>query len=310
MRLFEPEDTPAGTVRHVETAAPALKPEAAKAAPSGPLCRVRLLLAYDGGPFRGFAHQEGQPSVAGRLMDALGRMAGHDVTLTCAGRTDAGVHAAGQVVHADVAESFLETYSDRERMLRSLNRQIGPEIAVLDVRRAEAGFDARRSALARRYPYLLLRTPWPDPLLRHLTWHVPGALDLAAMRIAADALLGEHDFSAFCRRPPGGGSSVRRVTDTAVRTDADDRLLRFEIEANAFCHQMVRSIVGVLVSVGEGRMTAAGVLALLRAGDRSGGARLAPPEGLCLELVRYPPELIPGGVWVPATAVGVGAEVG
>jgi tRNA pseudouridine38-40 synthase len=142
-------------------------------------------------------------------------------------------------------------------------------------------------------------------LLRHLTWHVPGDLDVPAIRIAADALLGEHDFSAFCRRPPGGGSTVRRVTDTVVRLDDDDRFLRFEIEANAFCHQMVRSMVGALVSVGDGRMTAAGVLELLRAGDRSRGARLAPPEGLCLELVRYPPDLIAGGVWQPPRVVAV-----
>ena len=256
-----------------------------------------MLVAYDGGPFRGFAYQAGQPSVAGRLMTALGRMTGAEVALTCAGRTDAGVHAAGQVVHADVPETFLETYSDRERMLRSLNRQVGPEVAVLDVRRAEEGFDARRSAVARRYRYLVLRTPWPDPLVRHLTWQVPGELDVPAMRIAADAVLGEHDFSAFCRRPPGGGSTVRRVTDTMVQVDDDGRLLRFEIEANAFCHQMVRSIMGALVSVGEGRATAAGMIELLRARDRSRGARLAPPEGLCLELVRYPPDLLAGGVW-------------
>jgi tRNA pseudouridine38-40 synthase len=306
VRLFEPEG-PADGAGAGEVAEPAASVgvTSPKAAPSGPLCRVRLLVAYDGGPFRGFAYQAGQPSVAGRLMTALGRMTGSDVTLTCAGRTDAGVHAAGQVVHADVPETFLETYSDFERMLRSLNRQVGPEVAVLDVRRAEAGFDARRSALARRYRYLVLCTPRPDPLLRHLTWHVPGDLDVPAIRIAADALLGEHDFSAFCRRPPGGGSTVRRVTDTVVRLDDDDRFLRFEIEANAFCHQMVRSMVGALVSVGDGRMTAAGVLELLRAGDRSRGARLAPPEGLCLELVRYPPDLIAGGVWQPPRVVAV-----
>ncbi len=273
----------------------------------GPLCRVRLLVAYDGGAFRGFAYQPEQPTVAGRLMEALERVVGHPVTLTCAGRTDAGVHAAGQVVHVDVDESRLGLLEDAGRVARSLTHQVGPEVAVLDVRVAEAGFDARRSALARRYRYLVLTTPGPDPLLRHLTWHVPGELDLPAMRLAADVLLGEHDFSAFCRRAPDGGSSVRRVTESVIGHDTDERLLRYEIEANAFCHQMVRSIVGALVSVGEGRLTAAGVLELLRAGDRSRGSRLAPPEGLCLELVRYPPELVEGGVWMAPGRPMVGA---
>jgi len=258
-----------------------------------------LLVAYDGGSFHGFAFQPRQPTVAGRLAEAIGRLAGHEVTLVCAGRTDSGVHAAGQVVHADVDESFWGTDGDAGRLARSLSHQVGPEVAVLDVRRAPEGFDARHAALARRYRYLVLRSPAPDPLLRHMTWHVPGELDVAAMRIGADALLGEHDFSAFCRRSAGGGTMVRRVTGTSVRMDASTGLLAVEIEANAFCHQMVRSVVGALVSVGEGRLSAASILEILRSGDRSRGSRLAPPCGLCLMAVRYPDEMMPGGVWHP-----------
>jgi tRNA pseudouridine38-40 synthase len=260
-----------------------------------------LLVAYDGGPFHGFAFQPGQLTVAGKLAEAIGRVAGHAVTLTCAGRTDSGVHAAGQVVHADVAESFWGSYPDAGRLARSLSHQVGPEIAVLDVRRAPEGFDARHSALSRRYRYLVLRSPAPDPLLRRMTWHVPGELDVAAMRIGADALLGEHDFAAFCRRPPDGASMVRRITDSSLRMDSSTGLLAIEIEANAFCHQMVRSVVGALVSVGEGRLTAASILEILRSGDRSRGSRLAPPEGLCLMSVRYPDEMVPGAVWRPPT---------
>jgi tRNA pseudouridine38-40 synthase len=257
--------------------------------------------------------------VAGRLKEALARVAGHAVILTCAGRTDTGVHAAGQVVHADVVETFFQAHPDRERLVRSLTHQVGPEIAVLDVERAADGFDARRSALSRRYRYRLLCSAAPDPLLRHVTWHVPGPLDVAAMRLAADTLLGEHDFSAFCRRPPDGGSLVRRISDATLRAEPADpgtppdarpalnasssEMLRFEIEAKAFCHQMVRSIVGAIVSVGEGKLTAAGVLEMLRAGDRSGGCRLAPPRGLCLQAVRYPADLVPGGVWLPPTCL-------
>jgi tRNA pseudouridine38-40 synthase len=303
VRLFDPEDASPGAAETAPEPA-AAHPDQPKAAPPGPLCRVQLLVAYDGGAFHGFAVQPGQATVAGRLSEALGRLAGHDVTLTCAGRTDTGVHAAGQVVHADVGEAFFD-HHDESAAVRSLTHQVGPEVAVLDLKRAEPGFDARRSALSRRYRYVLLRTPAADPLLRHTSWHVPGELDVAAMRLAADTLLGEHDFAAFCRRPPAGGSTVRRVMETSLRTDSSGRLLVFEIEANAFCHQMVRSVVGALVSVGEGRLTAADVLGILRAGDRSRGSRLAPPGGLCLESVRYPTELVPGGIWRPPSGVAV-----
>jgi tRNA pseudouridine38-40 synthase len=258
-----------------------------------------LLVAYDGGPFHGFAFQPRQLTVAGKLAEAIGRLAGHAVTLVCAGRTDSGVHAAGQVVHADVDESFWGPDGDPGRLARSLSHQVGPEIAVLGVRRAPEGFDARHSALARRYRYLVLRSAAPNPLLRHMTWHVPGELDVAAMRIGADALLGEHDFAAFCRRPSGGGSTIRRVTDSSVRIDDATGLLIVELEANAFCHQMVRSVVGALVSVGEGRLSAASILEILRSGERSRGSRLAPAGGLCLMAVRYPDDLVPGGVWSP-----------
>ncbi|HXY45971.1 MAG TPA: tRNA pseudouridine(38-40) synthase TruA [Acidimicrobiales bacterium] len=304
MRLFDPEEAAATAAEIVPDPAGATLPVLPKAAPGGPLCRLRLLVAYDGGPFHGFASQPGQATVGGRLSEALGRLAGHEVTLTCAGRTDAGVHAAGQVVHADVAEAIFDRH-DEPGLVRSLTHQVGPEVAVLDLKRAEPGFDARRSALSRRYRYVLLRSPAADPLLRHLSWHVPGELDVAAMRMAADTLLGEHDFAAFCRRPPEGGSTVRRVSEAAWLSDSDRRLWRFEIEANAFCHQMVRSVVGALVSVGEGRLTPAGVLEILRSGERSRGSRLAPPGGLCLEYVRYPIELVPGGIWSPPGSLAV-----
>jgi tRNA pseudouridine38-40 synthase len=313
VRLFDPDDAAVSAA------------DVREAVPAGPLRRVRLLVAYDGGSFNGFASQPGQRTVAGKLVVAFERLAGHPVSVTCAGRTDTGVHAAGQVVHADVSEAFFEAHPDRGRLVRSLTKQVGPEIAVLDVERAAAGFDARRSALSRRYRYLVLRRFAADPLLRQTTWHVPGGLDVAAMRLAVDTLLGQHDFSAFCRRPPNGGSMVRRVTLATVRPVLPESgppvpdlprpdllrpdllrpdllrpdLLRIEIEANAFCHQMVRSIVGAVVSVGEGRLNAAGLLEMLRSGERSGRARLAPPGGLCLEAVRYPSNLVPGGVWLP-----------
>jgi len=268
-----------------------------------------LLVAYDGSSFHGFADQPSQRTVGGALAATLASMVGHDVSLTCAGRTDTGVHALGQVVHADLDEAVVAGWARREirpgivldRLPRSLSRQLGPAAAVLEARVAPEGFDARHSATARRYRYDLLRTPWPDPLLRHSSWHVPGELDLAAMRIGSDALLGEHDFTAFCRRPPGETAPMtRRVLSTSWATiPGDQPVLRFQIEANAFCHQMVRSIVGILVAIGQGRVRAGDLLAILQRGDRSGTGSPAPPRGLCLVGVRYPATLVPGGRWEP-----------
>jgi tRNA pseudouridine38-40 synthase len=268
-----------------------------------------LLVAYDGSCFHGFAAQPGQVTIAGALAATLSSMVGHEVTLTCAGRTDTGVHALGQVVHTDLDEETLAKWAGRElepgmvleRLGPSLSHQLGGTIAVLQARVAPDGFDARHSATARRYRYDLLRTQWPDPLVRHVSWHVPGELDIAAMRIGADALLGEHDFSAFCRQPRGEtGPVIRRVLSTCFApAPGDDRLWVFEIEANAFCHQMVRSLVGTLVAVGQGRIRAGELLTILRGGDRSKSGQPAPPEGLCLMAVRYPESLVPGGTWHP-----------
>jgi tRNA pseudouridine38-40 synthase len=280
-----------------------------EAAPSGPLRRVMLLVAYEGTGFHGFAAQPGQRTVGGSLAVTLSSMAGHEVTLTCAGRTDTGVHALGQVVHSDLDEEIIRKWAGRElqpgmslgRLGPSLTHQLGGEISVIEARVAPGGFDARHSATARRYRYDVLRTEWADPLLRHSTWHVPGGLDLAAMRLAADALLGEHDFSAFCRQRNGEtGPIVRRVLSADWSpAPADARLLVFRIEANAFCHQMVRSLVGTLVAAGQGRIRAGELLSILRDRDRSRCAQPAPPRGLCLVAVRYPEELVPGGTWTP-----------
>ncbi|MGA2519276.1 MAG: tRNA pseudouridine(38-40) synthase TruA [Acidimicrobiales bacterium] len=256
--------------------------------------RLRLGVAYDGSGFRGFAAQPGQRTVGGELARAIAVVAGHTVELVCAGRTDAGVHATGQVVHVDV-----DPGTDPQRLLRSVNAMLGPAVVVRSAEVAAPGFDARRSATARRYRYLVLEAPGPDPLLAPLSWHVPGPLDVRAMRSGADALLGEHDFRAFCRRVPGtepGTPIPRRVLDARFALvpvgppdiEGGARLLRFDIEATSFCHQMVRSVVGVLVDVGRGRRRASDVSWLLRSGDRSGGGNvLAPPQGLCLTAVAY-----------------------
>lgn len=218
----------------------------------------------------------------------------------CAGRTDAGVHATGQVVHVDLPADFDGDLS------RAVNRQLSPSIVVRTAEPVGDDFDARRSATARHYRYLVWNAPTPEPLLAPVAWHVPDPLDVKAMAAAADALVGEHDFRAFCRRVSGRPASepiVRTVTAAGWRTvdvagllgapalpgDASQgpALLRFDVAAGSFCHQMVRSIVAVLVDAGRGRVNVATVVGLLAAGSREGSPQPAPPHGLCLVGVDY-----------------------
>ncbi len=266
--------------------------------------RWRLRLAYNGAGFHGFAAQEGQPTVGGALAEALGRITRTEVSLTCAGRTDSGVHALDQVVHVDLPAEVAATL-DPSAVIKSCNSQLGPAIVVREAGVAPEGFDARRSAKARRYRYLVVDAPVADPLLSGLAWHVAGPLDLRSMTAAADALLGEHDFRAFCRRVPGSTPDdpiPRRVLDARwSRLSDPDRddwpgpalapavgdLLAFEIEANAFCHQMVRSLVGTLVDVGRGRKRPSDILWILRSADRQQAGQPAPPHGLTLTAVGY-----------------------
>lgn len=260
------------------------------AAPAGPTRRLRLTVAYDGSGFHGFARNVGVRTVAGVLTEALDRHLGRPVDITCAGRTDRGVHAQGQVITFDAPADRVASEGEVEGLVRAVNRMCGPEVAVRDPAVVGDDFDARFSATARRYRYLVWNHPEPDPFSARSAWHVPRPLSLPALRLACDPLIGEHDFSSFCRRPrgaPGEVSLVRRVTEAAWSDDGGGRL-RFEIEATAFCHQMVRAVVGTLVAVGLGKMTAGDVSGVLAARDRSGAGDLAPPHGLTLWTVRYP----------------------
>jgi tRNA pseudouridine38-40 synthase len=254
--------------------------------PLGPLVRVRLTVAYDGTGFSGFAPNPGVKTVGGTLRTSLERVLRHQVPLTCAGRTDAGVHAWGQVVTFDAERDI-----DLERVVRSVNLMCAPSIVVRDAAIADPGFDARRSATARRYRYTVLNTPHANPLVANTVWHVPEPLELAAMRLGCDPLIGTHDFSSFCRRPkvPEGvepPSMVREVRD-ARWLDLGDGLLRFDIEASSFCQQMVRAIVGTLVDVGLGKRTAGEVRGILLAQQRSAASGVAPPQGLVQWEVAY-----------------------
>lgn len=258
--------------------------------------RWRLSIAYDGAAFRGFAHQPGQTTVAGELAAALARSLRLPAppALTCAGRTDAGVHARHQVVHVDLPEAAAASWGSN--LAHALTRQLGPRVVVRTAEPAPPGFDARRSARWRAYRYLVWNAPAPDPLLAPVAWHVADPLDRRALAAGADTLIGEHDFRSFCRRPPGTGRDqpiVRRVEEAGWLVDPGPDpghgvLLRFEIRASSFCHQMVRSLAAALVEVGRHRLTPADLVALLRAQDRQGAPQPAPPHGLCLVAVGYP----------------------
>ena len=247
---------------------------------------VRARVAYHGATFHGFAANDGVVTVEGTLADALRRVTGTAPRIVAAGRTDAGVHASGQVVSFEVAAD-----TDLDALARSMNALCAPAVSVPSMEWAEPGFDARASATWRRYRYTVLNSPVHDPLLVDRAWHVRSPLSVPLMNLACDPMLGEQDFTSFCRRPPvaAGGTepSLHRWVFEAGWRDEGDGILVFEIRANAFCHQMVRSLVGFLVDVGATRRPASDMRAVLLGRDRNHGSRVAPPHGLVLVDVGY-----------------------
>jgi tRNA pseudouridine38-40 synthase len=259
--------------------------------------RVRLDLSYDGGGFHGWAAQPGLRTVQGDLDDALRTVLRvPEVATTCAGRTDTGVHARGQVVHTDVDGATLDATVGRsgaapvDALLRRLNGVLGPDVRVRAASVAPEGFDARFSALWRRYVYRVTDAPGvPDPLTRGHVLAWPRALDEDAMQEAATRLLGEHDFAAFCRRREGA-TTVRTLLDLRVervRRSAGTGL-DLTVRADAFCHSMVRALTGCLLAVGEGRREPDWAGQVLAGRQRDPAVLVVPPHGLCLEEVGYP----------------------
>ncbi|HUG32332.1 MAG TPA: tRNA pseudouridine(38-40) synthase TruA [Acidimicrobiia bacterium] len=239
----------------------------------------RLDISYDGTGFRGYARQDGVRTVQEELETALSTYLRSPVSTSVAGRTDAGVHARRQVI------SFQHDGEiDLTRLPRAVNGIIGPEVSVLGVFAAPDDFNARYSAVWRRYRYQMDMRPVPDPLNRHVVWHVGKPLDLGTMTASAEVLVGEHDFSSFCRAVEGK-SNVRRLTELSL-AESDGRL-DFWVQANAFCHQMVRSMVGYLYDVGRGFSDGSRVAEVIEARDRSTVATVAPAHGLILWDVGY-----------------------
>jgi len=257
--------------------------------------RIRLDLAYNGAAFAGWAKQPGQRTVQGELERRLTQILRLDQTAesTVAGRTDAGVHARGQVCHVDLPETMVtnrgQILSATEALRRWLPGALPADLAIHGVVVAPSGFDARFSALWRRYVYRLSDNPFTlDPLTRTYVTPVRQPLDLDAMTTAAAGLLGLHDFAAFCKARTGA-TSIRRLLEFSPRRVGPGRI-DITVVADAFCHSMVRSLVGGLCAVGHGRQDVDWLASVLDQPGRAGQIRVFPAAGLTLEEVGYPPE--------------------
>lgn len=264
--------------------------------------RIRLDVAYDGTDFSGWARQPGLRTVCGVLEEKLGTVLRNPVTLTVAGRTDAGVHARAQVCHLDVDPGWLDQRSvdgRPEALVRRLARLLPADVAVMHARWAPTEFDARFSALRRHYEYRLTTAPWgPEPVRARDTASWSRRADLGVVQEASSRLLGLQDFAAFCRRREGA-TTIRELQRFDWRAEPDPRgpdapgaveVWTASVDADAFCWSMVRSLVGAVMAVGEGRRSQDWVSGLLRETERSSAVPVAPACGLSLVGVDYPAE--------------------
>ena len=245
------------------------------------MTRYRATVAYDGTGYHGFQRQaaEHEPTIQGEVERALARLGQPDITVTGSGRTDAGVHATGQVI-----AFYAEWRHGVDDLQRALNAALPADIAVLDVHEAAPDFHPRYNAVSREYVYTIYNAPVRHPLKRLYALHVAEPLDVTSMNAAAAALVGEHDLAAF-GNPTAGQVTVRRIL--RARVWAEPPLIRVELEGNGFLYRMMRSIVGTLLVVGRGSMTPDEFRAVLESRDRSRAGSVAPAHGLCLTRVSY-----------------------
>ena len=245
------------------------------------MTRYRATLAYDGTGYHGFQRQaaEHEPTIQGEVERALTQLGQPKITVTGSGRTDAGVHATGQVIAFNA-----EWRHGLDDLQRALNATLPADIAMLDLQEAAADFHPRYDAVSREYVYTIYDAPVRHPLERLYALHVAGPLDVMSMNAAAATLVGEHDFAAF-GSPTTGEVTVRRMWRAQV--SAVPPLIRVELEANGFLYRMVRSIVGTLLAVGRGGMTLDEFRGVLESRDRSRAEAVAPAHGLCLTRVSY-----------------------
>lgn len=240
----------------------------------------KAIVEYDGTDYFGFQRQIAeQKTIQGEIERVIGRITRQNISILGAGRTDAGVHARGQVV------SFVvEWRHSAEALQRALNANLPRDIAIRQLRIVSDDFHPRFAARSRTYCYTIYNAPLPSPLCRRTSWHVSHPLDVKAMQLAANALIGERDFATF-GQPPQGTNTVRQVFRAEWRQETP--FFRFEIEATAFLKRMVRSIVGSLQAVGRGKWSIEQFVEALKSAERSAAEATAPPQGLVLEKVKY-----------------------
>ena len=244
--------------------------------------RIKAIVEYDGANYSGFQRQSTLPSIQGALESALESATGAPSRVSGAGRTDAGAHARGQVVSC-----LTDTRLDDVTLLRALNAHLPDDIAVQALDTVDSSFDPRRDAVRRRYDYLVVVRPTRSPLWRGRAFNVNRPLDVESMQAAADVLVGVNDFAAFGAPTADGGCTVRELF--SLRVIAEGEVVRFEFVGSSFLKQMIRSIVGTLLEVGQGRLQANDLQSILDSRDRSRAAAPVPAAGLYLEHVTYGP---------------------
>lgn len=246
--------------------------------------RLRLGVAYDGADFSGWALQPGRRTVAAEVIRACELLFGHIEGFTAAGRTDAGVHALGQVVHLDVPTGKWEALA--EKLLWRMRGILPPDVRVISAEAVDPSFDARFAARWRRYVYRVSDAVWGvDPLRRADTLAWPRPLDVEGMHTACQVLIGEHDFVGFCKQREGA-TTIRELLQYDWARDAEGVAVA-TVRADAFCHSMVRSLVGAALAVGDGRRDAAWLRSLLHLGERANDVHVVGPHGLALAEVSY-----------------------
>jgi tRNA pseudouridine38-40 synthase len=243
------------------------------------MARFRLLIEYEGSAYAGWQIQKNDPTVQGEIERALATVLRENITVTGAGRTDAGVHARGQVAHFDTENAF-----DADQLHRSLNGILNEDIRIKSVEPAASDFHARYSARSRIYHYVIARQP--VALSRHTCWYLSANLDVSSLNAASGKLIGSHDFKSFCRSI----SDVPHHTCTVLRAnwnETGEGFLMFVIEADRFLHGMVRALVGTLIEIGRGRLTPEDICHILDKKDRTAAGEAAPARGLILHRVVY-----------------------